>query len=1355
MKWTVIRPIVLTGVLLGLVQPATGLNIVPAFDSSIVNAPNAAAIENSITFSANTISSLFSNAGTVHILFEYSAGSFLGQSDSSFYYDTYTNVTAELSANASANPQNTTLATALAHLSSGNDANGTTQMLATSADFRIALGDNTATPCFDINGNFVNACGATYDGVITLSSSQPLDFTRPVPAYNGTNVLYDAVRVEEHEIDEVLGGGGSGSTLGSSDQNDAFGILDLYRYSAANTPSFTASSRASSYFSVDGGATDIVGFNQNRSGDYSDWGPNITSCPGGGSGGPGFVQDAFACNNTSADVTISSPEYVMLEAVGYDPTSPIVPNIVWNCSNSPDLINHSGQISATKITACTQVILGTNTYSGGTIIEAGTLQVGNGGTAGSIIGDVTDNGAFVVNSAANTVFRGVISGTGSFTKTGSGGLYLSADNTYSGGTTISGGAIVLGYYGTTGSIIGNVVDNGVLYVFRPDTYTFAGEISGTGVFVQAGSGTAVLTGTNTYSGGTIIEAGTLQVGNGGTAGSIIGDVTDNGAFVVNSAANTVFRGVISGTGSFTKTGSGGLYLSADNTYSGGTTISGGAIVLGYYGTTGSIIGNVVDNGVLYVFRPDTYTFAGEISGTGVFVQAGSGTAVLTGTNTYSGGTIIEAGTLQVGSNLATGSSGVHLAGALSSLLLDNGITLTNEIFVDQSSFIDVDGSDVATLSGPLVGTAPFEKDGTGTLILDHDNRATYSGNISYHGTLVAGMTGAFGTGTVTVLGSTLVLDNGVIYSNPTLLADNFTVVQNGGIAAIIGAISQASGPWGLNKTGSGTLVLANDNTFTGNTIVQAGVLDLLGTISGNVIVGANATLAISGNILGSLTVQTSGQLSSVALGGEMSALSAASYNEAASTLSVRFGGASTNYSNDRLIISGSVDLQGGVLDAHPTSRASDYTFDQRYLVVATPMPVTGTFSNSNAFTPNPYDPNLLERIRYDLGGVVLEIRKLIDFTSAGGTQAPNQFSVANAINTTELGANDNWANVINSLAALAPQARLATLDDMSGEGIVNFQRAASDSLGAFEDAIESHMLAIRSSVDGQVPAANFGSAGNVWITGIGRDDDTQTKGDLAGLHTQISGLAGGLDVIVGDGLSLGIAGGSSHPDQTTPELETSGSGKGTTIGGYGQYDMGDIYIGLSAGYDQTRFAERRLISVDSLNETTTASFIERSAIGSIWLGLRLHLFNGDFEPMLEAVFQSTTQDGFSESDDGLGLGLTVAPIKVEQLTGTIGARWSTLVRSDKFWLEPNLNGAISFLGEDLSPNTSAGFEGAPQGTRTFTVFGTKTAPLAGDFGAGLTVGEDDQPLTLQLSYKGRCTGRDVQHSALLSVNYEW
>jgi len=470
---------------------------------------------------------------------------------------------------------------------------------------------------------------------------------------------------------------------------------------------------------------------------------------------------------------------------------------------------------------------------------------------------------------------------------------------------------------------------------------------------------------------------------------------------------------------------------------------------------------------------------------------------------------------------------------------------------------------------------------------------------------------------------------------------------------------------------------------------------------------------------------------------------------------VRFGGLSSTYSSDRLLISGSVELQGGVLDAHPTDPTPDYTFDQRYLVVATRMPVVGTFSNSNTFTPNPYDPNLLERIRYDLGGVVLEVRKLIDFTSTLGIPTPNRFSVATAINSTELGADDNWANVIDSFAALAPQARQAALDQMSGESIVNFQRAASDSLDAFDDAIKSHVLAIRSSVDGQEPPTNFGSAGNVWLTGIFRNDTAQTKDDLAAVHTQISGLAGGLDIIVADGLRVGIAAGSSHPGQTTRELNTSASGNGTTLGGYGQYDMGDVYIGMSAGFDQTRLAERRLVSVNSLTETTSGSFIQRSTIGSIWLGLHLQLFDGDFEPVLEAVYQSTSQDGFSESDEGLGLGLTVAPIKVEQLTGTIGARWSTLLRSDKLWLEPNLNGAIAFLGEDLSPNTTVGFEGAPQGTGTFTVFGTKTAPLAGDIGAGLTVGEDGEPLTMQLNYNGRFTSRTAAHEGLLSVNYQW
>ncbi len=97
--------------------------------------------------------------------------------------------------------------------------------------------------------------------------------------------------------------------------------MDLYRYSAQNAPSFTTSSSVTSYFSVDGGATSIVQFNQNSSGDYADFGPNTTACPAGGFGGPvGLIQDAFACNNEPTEAYNSaSPEYQMMEAIGYDP----------------------------------------------------------------------------------------------------------------------------------------------------------------------------------------------------------------------------------------------------------------------------------------------------------------------------------------------------------------------------------------------------------------------------------------------------------------------------------------------------------------------------------------------------------------------------------------------------------------------------------------------------------------------------------------------------------------------------------------------------------------------------------------------------------------------------------------------------------------------------------------------------------------------------------------------------------------------------------------------------------------------------------------------------------------------------
>jgi fibronectin-binding autotransporter adhesin len=103
-------------------------------------------------------------------------------------------------------------------------------------------------------------------------------------------------------------------------------------------------------------------------------------------------------------------------------------------------------------------------------------------------------------------------------KDDAGTLVLSGTNNYTGGTTVAQGTLVIGNGGASGSIVGNITDNAQLAFNRSDTLTFAGAITGSGSLTQSGNGTLILTGASTYTGGTTINAGILQIGDGGTAG---------------------------------------------------------------------------------------------------------------------------------------------------------------------------------------------------------------------------------------------------------------------------------------------------------------------------------------------------------------------------------------------------------------------------------------------------------------------------------------------------------------------------------------------------------------------------------------------------------------------------------------------------------------------------------------------------------------------------------------------------------------------------------------------------------------------------------------------------------------------
>ncbi|MCO5780958.1 autotransporter outer membrane beta-barrel domain-containing protein [Citrobacter meridianamericanus] len=185
----------------------------------------------------------------------------------------------------------------------------------------------------------------------------------------------------------------------------------------------------------------------------------------------------------------------------------------------------------------TLILTGDNTYSGGTTITSGTLQVAGDANLGAADTGITFNGGTLKYGEAFDTARQVtlesgggtfdtnghdvsllteVEGNGQLTKTGKGSLTLTLDNTYTGGTTIEQGVLQLGNGGDIGSIQGDIVDNGVLNVNRGDTLALTGNISGKGQLHQTGSGVTELQGENSYSGATLIANGVLQAGNTNT-----------------------------------------------------------------------------------------------------------------------------------------------------------------------------------------------------------------------------------------------------------------------------------------------------------------------------------------------------------------------------------------------------------------------------------------------------------------------------------------------------------------------------------------------------------------------------------------------------------------------------------------------------------------------------------------------------------------------------------------------------------------------------------------------------------------------------------------------------------------------
>lgn len=303
------------------------------------------------------------------------------------------------------------------------------------------------------------------------------------------------------------------------------------------------------------------------------------------------------------------------------------------------------------------------------------------------------------------------------------------------------------------------------------TATYDNVIAGSGGIDKADLGTLVLNGTNTYAGGTTVSGGTLQVSqdaNLGAAGT--GLRLDGGTLMYGAGFDTARQVTIgahngtidthgnaatlstdvTGPGKLTKAGTGTLTLTADNSYAGGTAITGGTLQLGNGGTTGSIVGDIANDGTLVANRANTLAIAGAVSGTGALRQIGSGTTVLSGANSYSGPTRIENGMLKAGAAGSFSAASAHTV-ATGATLDTAGLNQAVGSLANAGTVSLLSGTPGSTLTvrGAYVGQGGLLKVGTqvGTggvsdrLVLDGAN-ASASGHTTVAITDIGGLGGA-------------------------------------------------------------------------------------------------------------------------------------------------------------------------------------------------------------------------------------------------------------------------------------------------------------------------------------------------------------------------------------------------------------------------------------------------------------------------------------------------------------------------------------------------------------------------------------------------------------------------------------
>lgn len=1077
------------------------------------------------------------------------------------------------------------------------------------------------------------------------------------------------------------------------------------------------------------------------------------------------ILDLHGFNNTIGSLTGNG---IVLNNNGQLPAVLTVGNDNTNTTFNGVLEDGATALGLTKSGSGTLTLTGTNFYTGGTTIGSGTIQLGNGGTTGSITGNVTNNGILAFDRSDAPTFAGVISGPGSVAQIGPGTTILTGDNTYTGSTTISAGTLQLGNGGTTGSIAGNVTNNGTLAFDRSDTLTLAGDISGTGSVNQTGGGTTILAGNNTYAGGTTISAGTLEAGsaNGLSQGSAftvnsildvhgfssaIGSLSGTGTVLNNGQAaasltvgsdntSTSFNGVLeNGTSplELIKSGTGTLTLTGSNTYTAGTAINAGTLQLGNGGTSGSITGNVADNGSLTFDRSDTLTFGGSISGAGSVTQIGTGTTILTGDNTYTGSTTISSGTLQAGSTTALSQNSAF---AVNSTLDLNGFNNT-----------------IGSLSGS--GTVLNNGATTATLTTGNDNTdTTYSGALE-NGTSVLQLT-KLGAGTLTLTGANTYTGGTTISAGTLQIGSGGTsgsiagdVIDNGTLAFdrsdSVNFPGVISGMGNLAQLGTGTLILSGANTYTGSTTVNSGSLIVDGSIaSSQTVVNPNGFLGGHGTIGGNLV--NSGTVGQINSPGMLTV--AGNYTQNANgTLRVGVAGLGAGQF-DLLAVTGHAAVAGtlqfvrvGSFNLQPGNQITFLTANNG---------VSGTFGTvQNGIVGT--GTIVQVEVTSLANSIVLEGTQGSFLNTPGVATTPNNAAVAKALDSA---IGDPREAALFAFLNSQPLANLPHDLTLIAPAQVSSINATAVSVGKVQIANVGQRLAnIRGgstgfssagfSLNGDATSSGEGFAGvsgpegksgppvfaptpdnrwGVFVTGLGEFSNVDSTTNAAGYDVDTGGFTFGVDYRLTPNFAIGLTGGYAH---TSVNLDGGGNidVNGGKLGGYATLFGNGFYLdaavtGGPSGYNTHRTALQGTAS----GSTDGADFNTLVAAGYDW-----KIGNLSVGPTASFQYSYIGLNSFTETG-------SLAPLKfpdqnTESERSAFGARASYDWKIGQITVIPQVSAAWQHEYGDTAYSIVSGF--ATGAGKSFTVTGPEIGRDSVLVGAGATVIWNDRVSTY-LYYDG-------------------